>query len=83
MSFSPRQVQREATLHLVLILGVSSEEYQIFVKTKTGKTITLDVQATDSIFDVKAKSLPLARSRMGENRERRNWGRQQGVWNLV
>jgi ubiquitin len=28
---------------------------QIFIKTLTGKTITLDVEATNSIEDVKAK----------------------------
>ena len=33
---------------------------QIFVKTLTGKTITLDVEASDSIDNVKAKSRPLA-----------------------
>ena len=34
---------------------VSSFLLQIFVKTLTGKTITLDVEATDSIENVKAK----------------------------
>ena len=29
--------------------------YQIFVKTLTGKTITLDVEPTDTIENVKAK----------------------------
>ena len=33
---------------------------QIFVKTLTGKTITLDVEASDSIDNVKAKSRLLA-----------------------
>ena len=28
---------------------------QIFVKTLTGKTITLDVEATDKIIDIKSK----------------------------
>ena len=32
---------------------------QIFVKTLTGKTITLDVEASDSIDNVKAKSRPV------------------------
>jgi ubiquitin C len=46
-------IQKESTLHLVLRLrgGVM----QIFVKTLTGKTITLDVEATDTIDQVKAK----------------------------
>merc|ERR1711998_733932 len=45
-------IQKESTLHLVLRLrGVM----QIFVKTLTGKTITLDVEASDTIDNVKAK----------------------------
>merc|ERR1712097_7712 len=46
-------IQKESTLHLVLRLrgGVM----QIFVKTLTGKTITLDVEANDTIENVKAK----------------------------
>ena len=34
---------------------VSVEVMQIFVKTLTGKTITLDVEPTDTIENVKAK----------------------------
>ncbi len=46
-------IQKVSTLHLVLRLrgGV----IQIFVKTLTGKTITLEVEATDSIENVKSK----------------------------
>ena len=40
-----------STLHLVLI----SRGMQIFVKTLTGKTITLDVKSTDAIWLVKTK----------------------------
>lgn len=40
---------------LVLILSNSVFAMQIFVKTLTGKTITLDVEAGDSIENVKAK----------------------------
>ena len=40
---------RESTLHLVLRLRGGM---QIFVKTLTGKTITLDVEASDSIDNV-------------------------------
>ena len=32
-----------------------ADNYQIFVKTLTGKTITLDVDSTDSISAVKTK----------------------------
>jgi len=45
-------IQKESTLHLVLRLRGGM---QIFVKTLTGKTITLDVEATDTIDAVKAK----------------------------
>ena len=45
-------IQKEATLHLVLRLRGGM---QIFVKTLTGKTITLDVEPSDSIENVKAK----------------------------
>ena len=35
--------------------GPSSQTMQIFIKTLTGKTITLDVDSTDSIKNLKAK----------------------------
>jgi ubiquitin C len=43
---------KEATLHLVLRLRGGM---QIFVRTLTGKTIALEVEASDSIENVKAK----------------------------
>jgi ubiquitin C len=45
-------IQNESTLHLVLrhLIGM-----QIFVKTLTGKTITLDVDGSDTIKNVKDK----------------------------
>ena len=46
-------IQKESTIHLVLRLRGGS--MQIFIKTLTGKTITLDVEASDSIDNVKAK----------------------------
>jgi ubiquitin C len=46
-------IQKQSTLHLVLRLRGGS--MQIFVKTLTGKTITLDVESSDSIENVKAK----------------------------
>jgi ubiquitin len=45
-------VTKEATLHLVLRLRGGM---QIFVRTLTGKTIALEVEASDSIENVKAK----------------------------
>ena len=45
-------IQKESTLHLVLRLRGGM---QIFVKTLTGKTITLDVESSDTISNVKAK----------------------------
>eukprot|EP01083_Nonionella_stella_P139242 424350_1 len=45
-------IQKESTLHLVLRLRGGM---QIFVKTLTGKTITLEVESGDNITNVKAK----------------------------
>jgi ubiquitin C len=46
------EVQKEATLHLVLRLRGGM---QIFVRTLTGKTITLMTETSDTIEAVKAK----------------------------
>ncbi|KAF7142541.1 hypothetical protein RHSIM_Rhsim05G0130800 [Rhododendron simsii] len=45
-------IQKESTLHLVLRLRGGM---QIFVKTLIGKTITLEVESSDTIDNVKAK----------------------------
>lgn len=42
-------------LVLCLVLCVSASAMQLFVKTPTGKTITLEVESTDSIEAVKQK----------------------------
>ena len=51
-TLSDYKIQKESTLHLILRLRGT---LQIFVKTLTGKTITLEAEPSDTIENVKAK----------------------------
>jgi ubiquitin len=51
-SLEAYNVQKDATLHLVLRLRGGM---QIFVKTLTGKTITLEVEQSDTVESIKTK----------------------------
>ena len=52
-------IQSESTLHMD---SHAQDGMQIFVKTLTGKTITLEVEASDTVEDVKTKILNVFRS---------------------
>ncbi|VDO15419.1 unnamed protein product [Rodentolepis nana] len=52
-TFSNYSIQKDSTFHLLLRLRGGG--MQIFVKTLSGKTITLDVEPSDTIENVKAK----------------------------
>jgi len=48
-------IQKKSTLHLVLRLGEDRRVIQIFVKFLTGKTLTLEVEPSDTIEKFKKK----------------------------
>ena len=49
------QITLAALMCLALLMPIDAMAMQIFVKTLTGKTITLEVEPSDSIENVKAK----------------------------
>jgi ubiquitin len=49
------QITSAALVCLALLMPIDAMAMQVFVKTLTGKTITLEVEPSDSIQNVKAK----------------------------
>ena len=50
-TLSDYNIQKASTLYLVLRIG----RFEIFIKTPTGKTITLEVESSDTIEDIKSE----------------------------
>lgn len=77
-------IQKESTLHLVLRLVGGM---QLFVRTLTGKTMTVDVQSSDTIDSIKEKiaqqeSIPVGHQRLVCGGKELTGGRTVGEYNI-
>lgn len=54
-TLSEYNIPNEATLHLMISCSGRTESMEIFVKTLTGKTTTVEIQPSDTVLDLKRK----------------------------
>merc|ERR1712098_424761 len=78
-TLSDYNIQKESTLHLVLRLRGGM---QIFVKTLSGKIITLEVEASDTIENVKDKFWTSGQTRLMFGGKQLEDGRTLSYYNI-